>query len=280
MSTMFMTNSPVKVLTPSRTSGAELIVSLLQYRHLLSLLIWRDINVRYKQAVIGVLWVILQPVLMAFIFAFVFSRLIQVSSDGVPYLLFAYSGATLWGLFAQGVDKSSLSILSDEHLITQVYFPRWILPLAAVGSVFLDFCATMLVLMIIVLIYGLNLGWHLLLIVPAVAFVVVVTIAAGVASAFLCAKFRDFRFLLSFLLQLGQFLTPVFYTLSLFPKKYLWLAYLNPLAGPMELFRFGLTGISHFSLWGLGLSLLMDGLLALAAFKILYELEDDLIDYL
>jgi len=138
----------------------------------------------------------------------------------------------------------------------------------------------MIVLVCISFFFGVHPGWHVVLVFPAVGLMLGVTIAGGIAAAFLCAKFRDFQFLLMFLLQIGQFITPVFYTLSLFPKKYLLLAYLNPLAGPMELFRFGLTGMGHFSPGGFSLSLLMGFLMILASLTILYEMEDDLIDNL
>jgi len=126
----------------------------LRYRELLFLLIWRKVSVRYSQTAVGIFWVILQPMLSALILAFVFGRLVNMPSDGLPYLVFAYSGTLLWGLFSQGIDRASGSIVADEQLIRRVYFPRWIIPLAVVGSTVVDFAICTVVLFVILFFYA------------------------------------------------------------------------------------------------------------------------------
>jgi len=250
----------------------------IKYKGLLSLLIWRDIQVRYRQTAIGLLWVILQPALFALIFAFVFGRLVNISSDGLPYIVFAYSGTVIWGLFSQGIDRASQSILSEAHLIGKVYFPRWILPLASIGGTFVDFLVSLVLLLIFTCFYDLPPGWTFLFFIPAILLVLGLTASLGMGTAALCAKYRDFRFLVTFLLQVAQFVSPVFYTFSLIPPRYLWLAYLNPMAGVLELFRLSLYGHGHFYLPGFCLSLASALLISGLCLKIAYMFEDNLID--
>jgi len=269
---------PIKVITPERTSLVQFFKDFVKYRNLFALLFWRDINVRYRQTVIGLFWVILQPIVSAAIFAFVFGRLVHIPSDGLPYVVFAYSGTVIWGLFSQGVDRAAGSILADEQMITKVYFPRWILPLASVGGTFLDFSVSAVVLFLITFYFQLYPGWHILLFVPAVGLVLALTASVGTSVAMLCAKYRDFRFLANFCLQVFVFASPVFYTLGMFHQNTLWVAYLNPLAGPIELFRLGVIGTGHFYPLGFMLSLTMELLVLLIGLRIVYELEDDLID--
>jgi len=273
-----MTVLPYKVISSQPSTLAQFGYSFIKYRHLLGLLIWRDMNVRYRQTAVGLLWVVLQPVISALIFTLIFGHLAHLPADGVPYLVFAYSGAVLWRFFSQGVDRCSTSIIGEEALITKVYFPRWILPLAYIGATFLDFVIALLILVVLVVCYGLHPGWYVLLLPPSILLVLVMTVFTGTSAALLSCKYRDFTFLTSFLLQIFQFLTPVFYSVSLFGEKLRVLAYLNPLTGPFELFRLGITGTSHFWWPGFLISLVMDCVIILVGCRIVYVLEDELVD--
>jgi len=269
---------PFKIISSKPSTLAEFLTAFIKYRHLLGLLVWRDMNVRYRQTSVGLLWVVLQPALSALILTLIFGYLAHLPADGLPYLVFAYSGTVIWRLFAQGVDRSSLSILSEETMITKVYFPRWILPLAHIGGAFFDFLVSLLILLVLVLGFGLNPGWYIFLLPPAVLLVVLITAFTGISVALLCCKYRDLIFVVSFALQILQFLTPVFYSPSLFSEKIRILAYLNPLTGPFELFRLSVTGTSHFSLPGFLLSLVVDLIVILIGCRIVYVLEDELVD--
>src|SRR5271156_3545609 len=148
---------PVTIVSPEKTSLLQVGRDLLRYRELLFLLVWREVSVRYSQTAVGIFWVVLQPMLSALIFAFVFGHLVNMPSDGLPYLVFAYSGTLIWGLFSQGVDRASGSIVADEQLIRKVYFPRWIIPLASVGSTTVDFAISTLFLFLLLIIYSIPL---------------------------------------------------------------------------------------------------------------------------
>jgi lipopolysaccharide transport system permease protein len=269
---------PLKVISSEPSTLPQFVRAFIKYRHLLGLLIWRDMNVRYRQTAVGLIWVILQPVISALILTFIFGYLARLPADGVPYVVFAYSGAVLWRFFFQGVDRSSLSILMEEGLITKVYFPRWILPLTYIGGLFFDFLISLVILFVLVLATGLHPGWFVLLLPAAVVLVVLVAAFTGISVALLSCKYRDFTFLVSFALQIFQFVTPVFYSVSLFGPKMQILAYLNPLTGPFELFRLSVTGTSHFWLPGFLISLAGDLIVILIGCRVVYLLEDELVD--
>lgn len=273
-----MVAPPLKIISSQPSTLRQFVQAFIKYRHLLGLLVWRDMNVRYRQTAVGLLWVILQPVLFALIFTVIFGHLAQLPSDGVPYLVFAFSGAVIWRFFSQGVDRSASSILQEEPLVTKVYFPRWILPLSHVGSAFFDFMISLVILFLLVAVERMNPGWYLLLLPFAILLVALLAAFTGASMALLCCKYRDFTFLVSFALQILQFLSPVFYSVSLFGEQLRIFAYLNPLAGPFELFRLSVTGASHFWWPGFLLSLAMDLIVILVAGRIIYSLEDELID--
>src|SRR5271170_4032017 len=145
---------PITIVSPEKTSLLQIGRDLLRYRDLLLLLVWREVSVRYKQTAVGIFWVALQPLLSALIFAFVFGFLVKMTPDNLPYLVFAYSGTLIWGLFSQGIDRASGSIVADEQLIRRVYFPRWIIPMASVGSTLIDFTICTLLLLVILFVYS------------------------------------------------------------------------------------------------------------------------------
>ncbi len=273
-----MNELPITIVSPEKTSLWQIGRDFLHYRELLLLLIWREVSVRYSQTAVGVFWVILQPMLSALIFAFVFGRLVNMPSDGLPYLVFAYSGTLIWGLFSQGIDRASGSIVADEQLIRKVYFPRWIIPLAAVGSTVIDFAICTLVLFVILFFYSIPLTWHLVLFLPATILVFVLATALGLATASLNAKYRDFRLLAVFGLQIFQFISPIFYSFQIVPRNLVGLIYLNPMAGPIDLFRLSVTGHSHFFLPGFATSLAVDLIIIVTCVQIFYSLEDDIVD--
>jgi len=272
---------PITIVSPEKTSLLQIGRDFLRYRDLLFLLVWREVSVRYKQTAVGIFWVVLQPMLSALIFAVVFGLFVKLPSEGLPYLVFAYSGTLIWGLFAQGIDRASGSIVADEQLIKKVYFPRWIIPLASVGSTAIDFTICTLLLVVMLFCYSVPPTWHLLLFLPATILVFLLATALGLATAALNAKYRDFRLLATFGLQIFQFVSPVFYSYEIVQSKYpdlLCLMYLNPMAGPIELFRLSVTGTSHFLMSGFATSLAVDLVLIMVCVRIFYTLEDDIVD--
>jgi lipopolysaccharide transport system permease protein len=273
-----MQESPVTVISPEKTSLLQMGRDFFRYNELLLLLAWREISVRYSHTAVGIFWVVLQPVLSAAIFAVVFGWFVKLPSDGMPYLLFAYCGTLVWGLFAQGIDRAAGSIVADEQLIRKVYFPRWIIPVASAGSAAIDFAVCVVLLGLFLLFYQVPLTWYALLFLPASLLVFVLATALGVATAALNARYRDFKLLVTYGLQITQYLSPIFYSLTIVPPKYLWCMYLNPMAGPIELFRLSVTGRGHFLPEGFLISLAVDVVLITVCVRIFHALEDDIVD--
>jgi lipopolysaccharide transport system permease protein len=272
---------PITIVSPEKTSLLQIGRDFLRYRDLLLLLVWREVSVRYKQTAVGIFWVVLQPMLSALIFAVVFGLFVKLPSEGLPYLVFAYSGTLIWSLFAQGIDRASGSIVADEQLIKRVYFPRWIIPMASVGSTLIDFTICTLLLLVLLFFYSIPLTWHMVFFLPATILVFLLATALGLATAALNAKYRDFRLLATFGLQIFQFVSPVFYSFQIIQIVHpdlLWLMYLNPMAGPIELFRLSVTGSSHFLMSGFATSLAVDLILVVLCVRIFYTLEDDIVD--
>ncbi len=215
---------------------------LWKYRELISLLIWREVRVRYKQTILGIAWVVLQPLLMTLVFTFIFASLVGISSGGVPYALFAYVALLPWNLFAKGLTDGSKSLSSNEPLVTKVYFPRLVLPVAAVFSGLVDFAIASLLLIPLMLYYR---------IVPTIAlltlpiFILIALVASVGIAAWLSAvdaKYRDVRYTLAFLTQLWFFATPIVYPLSSVPVAWRGIYSLNPMVGVVEGFRWAILG--------------------------------------
>lgn len=218
---------------------------LLQYSELLYFLTWRDIKVRYKQTVLGILWAILQPLAIAFTLTLFLGRVVKMPSGGLPYPIFAYSGILIWQLFSQALTESSNSLLANERLITKVYFPRLIIPLSAVLASLLDF-AISLVLMAFFLLYYRMVPTAAILVLPLmVCLVVVIALGAGLWLAALNVKYRDVRYTLGFLVQFWFLATPIAYPTSVVSARWrVWYG-LNPMVGIVDGFRWALTGAGH-----------------------------------
>jgi len=207
------------------------------YRELLYFLIWRDLKVRYKQTALGVAWVVLQPLLMTIIFTIVLGRLARVPSDGVPYLILVFSGLLPWTFFSNAILFSSNSLVANTNLITKVYFPRAIIPAAAVGARLVDFCITFVVMIALLIYYGVSPGWNLLMLPVFVTLITLLSLGLGFWTSAMNVKYRDVAYILPVLTQLWMFVSPVLYPLSLVPQKWRWLYSLNPAIGIIEGFR-------------------------------------------
>jgi len=230
------------IVRPSRGWPQLSLRSIWYYRDLLYFLAWRDIKVRYKQTVLGILWAILQPGLMAIVFFVFFGQLAGIPSEGVPYLVFAFCGLLPWQLFAFALAESSHSLVANERLITKVFFPRLIIPLSAALVGLVDFSFGLLVLVGVMVYSGVPLGltfWTL-------PFFVVLTLAAalsaGIWLAALNVQYRDVRYAIPFIVQLWFFLSPVVYPSSMLPERWRWLYSLNPMAAVIEGMRWALLG--------------------------------------
>lgn len=215
---------------------------LWEYRELLAFLAWRDLAIRYKQTLFGVAWAIGQPVLTAAVFSLFFGRLLSVPSDGVAYPVFALSGITLWSFFSSGVTNSGNSLIGSANLITKVYFPRVLIPAAAVLAGIVDLALAIIILIPVAARYQITPSATIILAPVFLGLLVIFAFAIGLIVAVLNVRFRDFRFAVPFALQLGLFVTPVIYPLSVVPPTWRWLLMLNPLTGILEGLRAVLFG--------------------------------------
>lgn len=213
-----------------------------QRRELLLILARRDLSVRYKQTLLGILWVVLQPALTMLIFSIVFGRLVGVPSDGLPYPVFVLCGLVPWQLFAFALTNASNSLIENERLITKVYFPRILIPLATTLVGLVDFMFAFALLVLACLVYGVPIGPGMLAAPLLALLCLMAALACGLWLAALNVEFRDVRYALPFAAQVAMYLSPVAYPTSLVPTEWRWLYGLNPMAGIIDTFRWTLIG--------------------------------------
>jgi lipopolysaccharide transport system permease protein len=247
-------DKPLILIEPRRSSIALNLHELWQYRDLLYILTLRDIKVRYKQTVLGVLWAIIQPLFMMIIFTAFFGRLAGIPSDGIPYPLFVYAGLLPWTFFSNALNSSGNSLVGNSSLITKVYFPRMIIPIAAVGSGLIDFLISFGLLVFLMLYYGIGFSPNIIMLPILTVLTTFLAIDIGMWMSALNVKYRDIRYALPFLIQLWMFATPIIYPSSLIPDKWRWLFIINPLTGLIEGYRSAIFG-TPFDFVGLGVSI-------------------------
>jgi len=206
-------------------------------RELLLLLMWRDVRVRYKQTMIGVLWAVLQPLLAMVVISAFFGRPAQLPSEGVPYPLFAYSGFLVWTFFSNALFSSSHSVVGSAPLITKVYFPRVLVPIAAIGARLVDFAIAFVLLAALMAYYGVPVTWRAAALVPMIVLTMALALAVGMCLAALNVKYRDVNVALPHVMQLLLFATPVFYSAAILPPRLKLAAQLNPLAVLIQGYR-------------------------------------------
>lgn len=235
-------DKPVVSIEPRRRWTALDLRDLWAYRELLYFLIWRDIKVRYKQTILGAAWAIIQPLVTMIIFTYFFGRLARVPTDGVPYPIFFYTGLLLWGFFSNGVTNGANSLIGNSNLITKVYFPRLIIPSAAVGAGLVDFAIASVLLIGMLIYYGFSPTPGYLMVLPLVLLTTLFALGVGIWLSALNVKYRDIRYALPFVIQIWMFLSPIIYPSSLVPEEWRWVLSLNPMTGLVESFRASLFG--------------------------------------
>jgi len=237
---------PYLIIKPKK--GWQLIdfKELREYRDLFYFLVTRDIKVRYKQTVLGGLWAIIQPFLMMIVFTLFFGRLAKMPSDGIPYPIFNYSALVAWTYFANAITYSGNSLIQEATLISKVYFPRLIAPLAPVLAFLLDFAIAFVILIGMMLYYQIY-PTVMVVFLPLLVILMMFTASGvGMFLAALNANYRDIRYTITFLVQFWMFASPVVYPVSMLPEKYHLVYALNPMAGVIEGFRSALLGTVAF----------------------------------
>jgi homopolymeric O-antigen transport system permease protein len=234
---------PLVVIQPSKRWSIVSFKDIWAYRELLFFLTWRDVKVRYKQTALGAAWAILQPLFMMIIFTLFFGRLAGVDSAGVPYPLFALAGLVPWTFFANAITASGNSLVGSAHLITKVYFPRLIVPAAAMLAGLVDFLLAFSILCAMMLYYRVALTAQILFLPVLIFLTALFSLGVGTWMAALNVKYRDVRFALPFLIQLWLFVSSVILPSTAIPQKWRWLLMLNPMSGIIEGYRSALLGL-------------------------------------
>jgi len=227
-----------------------MIRELWTYRELTYFLAWRDVKVRYKQTVLGVIWAVIQPLFTMVIFTLLFGQLAKIPTDGIPGPIFYFSALVPWIYFSTTLSSAGMSLASNSNLLTKIYFPRIILPSAIALSNLVDFFIGSAMFIGFMVYYEIPLGWNLLLWPVLVILLVLLSLSLGVFLAALNVKYRDFRYAIPFAIQLLLFATPIIYPVSMIPEKFRWLVALNPLSGVIEAFRYALVPSMTID-WGL-----------------------------
>ena len=247
---------PRTVIEPPRGWRSLDLSELWHFRELLWVLTERDIKVRYKQTVLGFAWAIIQPVMLMVVFSVFFGGLAKMASDGLPYPIFVYAGLLPWTFFATAIASSAGSLVGSANLISKVYFPRLVIPLSSIGSGLVDFAIAGVILLAMCLWFGVGWSVNLLAAPLLIAGTIFIALGVGVLLSALTVAYRDFRYVIPFLVQFWMFATPVVYPASLVPAAWRWLLFLNPMAGFIEGFRSAFLG-RPFDWPAIGLSLLV-----------------------
>jgi lipopolysaccharide transport system permease protein len=247
-------------IQPSGGWSALGLRELWRFRDLFVILAGRDVKLRYRQTALGVIWVILQPLLAALIFAVVFGRLAALPSDGVPYLLFVYVGLLPWNFFASALQRAGNSLISDSRLISKVYFPRVIVPIASTGAVLIDFLVAAAVLVVLLGGYRVAPTWNLLALPALLALLLVISVGISLWLSALNVYYRDFMYALPFVVQVWMYASPLVYSVGTVPDRWKPLYALNPMAGVIDGFRWAVLGTQPFPWVSVSLAVLIGGL--------------------
>jgi lipopolysaccharide transport system permease protein len=236
---------PTVIIEPPQGWLDLQLADVWEYRELLYFFVWRDMKVRYKQTIIGVVWVVLQPLLTMGVFTVFFGRLAKLPSEGLPYPIFYFAALVPWAYFSMSLTSCTNVLVANQHVITKVYFPRLVLPFAAVCTGLLDLVIGFVVMMIITLAYGYRPGFALLLIPLFVLLAQMTALAVGLWTCALNALYRDVAAIVPFVVQFLMFASPVVYSSTMVLPKWRKLYYLNPMASVIDGFRSGVTGRGH-----------------------------------
>jgi lipopolysaccharide transport system permease protein len=234
---------PVVRIAPPRGWFELRFRELWEYRELLYFFVWRDVKVRYKQTVIGVAWVILQPLMTMGVFTIFFGRLAKLPSQGLPYPVFYFAALVPWAYFAQALSNCTNIVVANQHVITKVYFPRLILPLAAVCSGVVDLAIGFVVMILLTVSFGIHPPVTVVLLPVFMILAVLTALGVGLWTSALNALYRDVASIIPFVVQFWMLASPVAYPSSLVPERWRWLYGLNPMAGVIDGFRWALTGV-------------------------------------
>ncbi|HOF05959.1 MAG TPA: ABC transporter permease [Syntrophales bacterium] len=232
----------VLIIEPGRTEK-NYWADLWRFRELFIILAWRDLAVRYKQTAIGVLWAVLRPFLTMVVFTVIFGRIAKLPSDGnAPYALLVFAAMLPWSLFANALAEASNSLINNANLIGKIYFPRLIIPLATLVTAFVDFLISLAILLAMMLFYRFTPGWQILLLPAFILLALLASLGPGLWITALNVKYRDFRYVIPFVVQFGLYISPVGFSSAVIPDNWRLIYSLNPMVGVIDGFRWCLLG--------------------------------------
>ena len=230
------------IIEPGRTEK-NYWSDLWRFRELFYILSWRDISVRYKQTVIGVLWALIRPVLTMVVFTVIFGKMAKFPSDGnAPYAIMVYAGMLPWQFFSSAITATSNSLVGNAQLITKVYFPRLIIPVSSIITSFVDFIISFIILIFLMFYFSFLPTWRMAYLLGFLIITFLTALGFGLFITSLNVKYRDFRYIVPFIVQLGLYISPVGFSSSVIPEKYRLLYSLNPMVGVIDGFRWSILG--------------------------------------
>jgi lipopolysaccharide transport system permease protein len=233
---------PSVVIQPKRGLFQLDLGSIWQFREMLYFMVWRDVLLRFKQTAVGVTWVVLQPLITMIIFTLIFSKLANLPSDGIPYPVFAFTALLPWFFFSQALMRSSSSVVQNANLITKIYFPRLLIPIAASIAPIVDLVFSFLFLLLLMGWYKITPTWGILVLPLFLALAIITSLAVGLWSSAINVKYRDVGNIIPFVIQVWMYASPIAYPVSMVPEKWRLLYSLNPMVGVIEGFRWALLG--------------------------------------
>ncbi len=233
---------PTLVIRPPRKWVPIDFSELWSYRELLYFFVWRDVKIRYKQTGLGVAWAVIQPLFTMVIFSVIFGGFAQIPSEGIPYPLFTLAALLPWQLFSEGLTRSTLSMVSNAPIMTKVYFPRLIMPIAGILSPIVDFLVAIGILVLMMAYYGFVPTANVVFLPAFILLALATSLGVGLWLSALNVQYRDFQYTVPFLIQVWLYASPVVYSTSMVPEQYQLLYGLNPMAGVIEGFRWALLG--------------------------------------
>lgn len=265
-------------IRPARGWAALELRELWQFRDLMIILTMRDVKLRYKQTALGVVWVLLQPLIASLIFAVIFGRFANLPSDGVPYLLFVFAGLLAWNLFAGALQRAGNSLIGDSKLISKVYFPRMVIPIASSAAVLVDFAVALVVMFGLLLFQGWPLTWNILALPALLLILLLLCVGVSLFISALNVYYRDFMYALPFVIQVWMYASPVVYSVDLLPDVVKPFYALNPLVGIIDGFRWALLGTGEFPAVSVALALVIGIIVFIAGGLVFQRVEQNFAD--
>lgn len=233
---------PAIRIEPSRGWGSLRLLEVWKRRELLYLFVWRDLKVRYKQTLLGAAWAVIQPVVTMVIFSVIFGRLAGMPSDGLPYPIFTFAALLPWYYFSSSLSRVTGSVVAEAHLISKIYFPRLLIPLAGVGSSLVDFGVSFLVLLAMMAWFNIFPTWRVVTLPAFLLLIAATALGVGLWLSALNVRYRDIGHVMPFLIQCWFYLSPVIYPVTMVPERWRMIYSLNPIVGVVEGFRWALLG--------------------------------------